>query len=211
MNLPNKISIVRLCMTVVMVVLFLLGAYDIIPYGEIYATGVYVLASITDGIDGTIARKCGLVTTLGKFLDSIADKILCLAAFILIAWNAPDVAYAPSVWVLVLVIVHIARDFMISALRQICASENIIMAADKLGKVKAVFDYIAIPFMMVAPALGEWLNFDMIWFYLPGFILLGVATVMSIVSAINYLVVNKSVFKEKKSIAVTESKEESAE
>ena len=142
MNIPNKISIVRLCMTVVMVVVFLLGVYDIIPYGELYATAVYILASITDGIDGRIARKYGLITTLGKFLDSIADKILCLAAFILIARNAPDVAYAPSVWVVVLVIVHVARDFMISALRQVCASENIIMAADKLGKRAAVFIYL---------------------------------------------------------------------
>ena len=209
MNIPNKISIVRLCMTVVMVVVFLLGVYDIIPYGELYATAVYILASITDGIDGRIARKYGLITTLGKFLDSIADKILCLAAFILIAWNAPDVAYAPSVWVVVLVIVHVARDFMISALRQVCASENIIMAADKLGKVKAVFDYIAIPMLLAAPSLGELLHFDMIWIYLPGFILLGVATVMSLISAVNYLVVNKSVFKEKK--VETQSKEDSVE
>jgi len=199
MNLPNKISIIRLFLTVAMVAIYLLGFYSVIPYGEIYATAIFILASVTDGVDGAIARKYGLVTTLGKFLDSISDKILCLAGFILVAWAAPsDLVYAPRVCVLVLVIVHIARDFMISALRQICASENIIMAADKLGKVKAVFDYICIPMLLIAPAFCGLLKIDVIWIYLPGFVILGVATIMSIISAVNYLYVNRSVLKEKK-------------
>ena len=84
MNLPNKISLTRLCLTVVMVALFLLGASSILPYGELYATGVYIVAAVTDFVDGYLARSRGLVTTLGKFLDSISDKVLCLAAFIFV-------------------------------------------------------------------------------------------------------------------------------
>lgn len=188
MNLPNRISLTRLLLVPVMVTFFLLDAY--IPCAQLIGAAIFVLASITDGLDGNIARRLNQVTTLGKFLDSIADKVLCMVALVLIVYAAPMY----QVFVVVLTCITIAREFLISALRQIAAANNVIMAADKLGKVKAIFQYVSFPLVMAAADLSGLFNIDVVYLYTTGFVLFGLSTVFALISAVNYLYINRAVF-----------------
>lgn len=193
MNLPNKISLSRIILTPVMLILFLLDS--VIPYGigALSAAFVFILAAVTDGIDGHIARSRNLVTTLGKFLDSIADKILCAVALVMILAMQPVAVLYP--FTVALVAIHIARDFIISALRQIAAASGKIVAADMSGKVKAVMEYIAIPVIIVSVALSNLCGIDPVYLYSVGFGFLCLATVLSVTSAIHYILVNKEVLR----------------
>ena len=164
-------------------------------------TCVFIVAAFTDMIDGKIARKCNLVTDLGKFLDPIADKLLNDAMMIFIL--VPQ-AYAPeqrnnSLMLTILaicVVLMIARDLIVDALRLIAVKKNIVIAANIFGKAKTVLQMIAIPMLL----LNDWpfSYFDSKWhpalqisnwfFYL--------ATLMSLVSGIIYIYQNRKVFKE---------------
>ena len=134
MNLPNKLSIFRICCMPVMVALFLIPIPNGI--GLFIAFAVFVIGSFTDTADGIIARKYNLITDFGKFIDQIADKILSTAALILISFSG----VIPWVWVSVLIlIIIVSRDIIISGVRQIVAAKGTVMAADKIGKLKSLF------------------------------------------------------------------------
>ncbi|MBQ6527558.1 MAG: CDP-diacylglycerol--glycerol-3-phosphate 3-phosphatidyltransferase [Clostridia bacterium] len=124
MNLPNKLSMIRICLIPVMVVLFSMGAS---PYKEL-AGVVFLLASITDYFDGQIARKRNLVTDFGRFVDPLADKLLVLSALILLS-----VAGQLPSWIVILIL---ARDLAIDGLRMIVVKNGVVIAAGKLGKLK---------------------------------------------------------------------------
>src|SRR5271166_3421847 len=130
MNLPNSITMSR----IIMIPLFLWILSPHFPWQghgaqEIVASVLFVLASITDGLDGYLARKHGLITTMGMLLDPLADKIMVTAAFVaLVAYN-PEVV---KVWI---VVVIIGREFLISGLRSIAASEGFTVTASELGKL----------------------------------------------------------------------------
>jgi len=152
MNLPNSITMTR----IVMIPLFLWILSPHFPWQgsngeqEIAASILFVLASITDGLDGYLARKRGQITTMGILLDTIADKIMVTAAFVaLVAYN-PEVV---KVWI---VVVIIGREFLISGLRSIAASEGFTVSASELGKLKTVVQIVAVVSAILAHRWDHW-------------------------------------------------------
>ena len=195
MNLPNKISVARICMIPVFVLVFFL---DAIPFHFGIAAILFAVAACTDFIDGYIARSRGLVTNLGKFLDPIADKVLVATAMILTltmrdtlfvkfaaAQDALYIATALSVCII------LARELIISAFRQIAAANGVVMAAEKLGKYKTVFQDVSIFALILA---AEITTSVVAWI---GIGLFAVATLLTIWSGITYVLKNKQVLKDK--------------
>lgn len=142
-NLPNILSLVRILL-VPLLVAILLTEFE---GKEFVALGVFLVASLTDFLDGFIARRRGLVTRLGKLLDPAADKILNGAAFIALV----ELDVAPS-WMVVMII---AREFAVSGLRSVAASENIVLGAIASAKVKTVAQMIAIALLIIYERLGS--------------------------------------------------------
>ena len=195
MNLPNKISMLRIFLIPVMIAFYLLD--PIIPYGRLIALGVYVVASFTDMLDGHIARSRNLVTDLGKLLDSIADKLLNVCALLLVLVDG----VLPLVWGVLVACIIICRELLISIFRQVCATKGMVMAADWWGKIKAIVQDIAIPFMFLLAQIyangGLGMSAGLILaFEIVTYVLIGAATLLTIMSAINYMVKNRAVFKE---------------
>ena len=143
MNLPNKITVTRIVLIPFIVFFYLSNSF--IPCGKLIAAGIFGIACLTDFLDGYLARKLKLVTTLGKFLDSIADKMLVLGAFVLIV--ADNTILAP--WGVISFVIIIFRELIVSALRQMAATKNVVIAADMWGKVKANFQFFAVLFFMI--------------------------------------------------------------
>ncbi len=200
MNLPNKISITRICMIPVFVAAFFLEG--ILPFNYAIAAIIFALAACTDFIDGYIARSRGLVTNLGKFLDPIADKVLVATAMIVLLTmqntlfallgKAETIVYIVTT---IFICVILARELIISAFRQIAAVNGVVMAADKLGKYKTTFQDVAIFVLIFAVDLP--LSVAEIFAYV-GFGLFAVATVLTVWSGISYVVKNKQVLQDKK-------------
>lgn len=133
-NLPNAITVSRLILTAIFVIAVGLPG----TAGFAVALVTFSVAAATDWLDGYLARKLGLVTPLGKLLDPLADKILVCAAFVYFSAQPPDGYHAP-VWVTCLII---AREFLVTGLRQIAVEAGQVLAADKLGKWKTTFQLI---------------------------------------------------------------------
>ena len=204
MNIPNKITVSRMCF-IPLVLFFFLA--DFVPYGKLVAAVLFGVAALTD-IDGKIARKLNQVTDLGKFLDPIADKVLITAGLLLITAYpiAGEGILQPlpivlPVWLgIVCVALILSRELIVSAFRQIAASKNIILAADYTGKVKAVFQditvflYMIFAFMVAQfyPVI-EGLAYTIINIVL--LTLLVATTLLTVFSGLNYIVKNKQVFK----------------
>ena len=178
MNLPNKLTIFRVILIPFFVVFLLLD-----PSNQTYryiADAIFIIASLTDMLDGKIARKYNLVTNFGKFMDPLADKLLVSAAMICLIATGQLAAW--------IVIVIISREFIISGFRLIASDNGIVIAASYWGKFKTVFQMLMI-IVLIA-------NIQMPFFTVLGTILIYVALVLSIVSLIDYIVKNKDVLKE---------------
>ena len=184
MNLPNKLTLFRVVL-IPFFVFFLLAPY-FEGYGNYIAVAIFIVASITDFLDGKIARKYNLVTNFGKFMDPLADKMLVSSAFIcLVAQNKI------AAWI---VIVIIAREFVISGFRLVASDSGVVIAASYWGKFKTNFQMFAIILLMLN--LGE--NFPA---YAGGIhiaeqILIYIALILTIVSLVDYLAKNIDVLKE---------------
>ena len=185
MNLPNKLTIFRVIL-IPFFVFFLLT--DVLgAAGDTLALVIFIVASLTDMLDGKIARKYNLVTNFGKFMDPLADKLLVCSAMICLV----DLRLLPS-WI---VIIIIAREFIISGFRLIAAEHQIVIAASMWGKFKTTFQMAMIILLILN------MNFDV---YVAGvgiihvlaLIATYVALVLTIVSLIDYLCKNKAVLKE---------------
>ena len=215
MNLPNKITVSRIVLIFVMIIAMFVLAF--IPDFHVKSIGnsrinlvyliftiVFIIAAFTDMLDGKIARKCNLVTDLGKFLDPIADKLLndAMMIFLLVpqayAWEQRGNPLMLTI-LLICVVLMIARDLIVDALRLVAVKKNIVIAANIFGKAKTVLQMIAIPMLLLndwpfhymypnCPAKYEALQVSNWFFY--------AATVMSIVSGIIYVYQNRNVFKE---------------
>ncbi len=184
MNLPNKLTLLR----TFLVPVFLVFAFvDSIPFNYTTALVVFAAASVTDALDGHIARKNNLVTTFGKFLDPLADKILvvsAIAAFV-------DLDIINSIPLIIIV----AREFMVSGLRLITAGQGVVVAAGFWGKLKTAFTMVSIVFMLVYMAV----SFDFEWFgmtvsdnvtngcHVAIQVLVWISTVLTVVSGLVYL------------------------
>lgn len=192
MNLPTKITLLRIALIPLMVILYAVS----FPYNDVAAVVVFVLAAATDSIDGHIARSRNMVTDLGKFLDPIADKLLVVFALVMIA--AKNILHEPYMSIMCAVI--IARELIISGLRQIAATKGVVLAADKWGKLKTIVTCIAIPLVMLSSYHAV--------FYYAGYATFVLAFVLTIVSGINYLVKNKNVFQSEKQADKGENKDD---
>ena len=195
MNLPNKLSLIRIFMIPVFVLFFFLNA---LPYNEVYAAAIFAVAAITDLLDGHIARKYGLVTNLGKFLDPIADKVLVSTAFVLMLTNH-DIfgAFGDGLYVAgaVCVCLILARELIISAFRQIAAANGVVLAADMLGKFKTNFqDYCVVVLIASAAFTGT----AQTVLNIIGLVLFVIAVILTVISGISYIVKNPDVLKTQK-------------
>lgn len=187
MNLPTKITVARLALIPLFLVCFCLqGLWE---YMYIITALVFILASTTDFVDGHIARKYNMVTSLGKFLDPIADKVLVVAGlFVLVQGD-----YIPTPYVaMICAIVIMARELIIGLFRQIAALQNYVLAADKLGKIKTVLTLSAMSWLLFAPPTCRPFG-DTVYkvVMIIGYIQFVLATVMTVVSGLHYLIANK--------------------
>lgn len=185
MNLPNKLTIFRVIL-IPFFVFFLLT--DVLgANGDYLALVIFIVASLTDMLDGKIARKYNLVTNFGKFMDPLADKLLVCSAMICLV----DLKLLPAL----IVIIIIAREFIISGFRLIAAEHQIVIAASMWGKFKTTFQMAMIILLILS------MNADV---YVAGvgiihvlaLIATYVALVLTIVSLLDYLYKNKAVLKE---------------
>lgn len=204
MSLPNKLTMLRIILIPFMMFFYLA---DFIPYGigKIIAIAIFIIASLTDLLDGKIARKRNLVTDLGKFLDPIADKLLTATAFLLIMADGT----IPAPWGVIVVAIIIAREYTVSALRQIAATKGIVLAADMWGKIKTVVQMIALPVSMLVAYLkvcGFASTTVVLVFAIISYVLIGFATLLTVMSGIHYLVKNRECFKDKTAETKTENK-----
>ena len=175
MNVPNTLTVLRVIM-IPFFVLFMLG--DITSVDKYIALGIFIAASLTDTLDGYLARKNNQVTNFGKFMDPLADKLLVCAAMICLM----DLDRLPS-WI---VIIIISREFIISGFRLIAADNGIVIAASWWGKAKTISQMIMI-ILLVADFGGV---FDMI-----GQVMIYLALVLTVVSLVDYIAKNKQVLK----------------
>ncbi|MCD7730476.1 MAG: CDP-diacylglycerol--glycerol-3-phosphate 3-phosphatidyltransferase [Oscillospiraceae bacterium] len=143
MNLPNKLTLLRVIL-VPFFVFFMLT--DFMPYSKAIALVIFIAASVTDAFDGHIARSRNLVTTFGKFLDPLADKVLVISALVCLT-ELGLVGAVP-------VIIIIAREFMVSGLRLVTANEGVVVAAGIWGKLKTAFSLVAIVVIIFGMCLG---------------------------------------------------------
>ena len=171
MNLPNKLTIARVICVPIFVVLYYLDL-------NLWACIVFVIASITDMLDGRIARSRNLVTNFGKIMDPLADKVLVYAAFCLFI----EKGVMPG-WMLIIIL---AREFAVSGMRTVAASQGTVVAAGMTGKIKTVLQMFAVIFLILAPYAKA---LDII-----GKVLLWASLVMTIVSGAEYIIKNKNVF-----------------
>lgn len=146
MNLPNRLTIIRMALIPIMVALM----YPNAPLFNTLAAVVFAMAAFTDFLDGYIARKQSIVTDLGKFLDPVADKLLTLSAFIMLIQQGLMLA-----WVTVVIL---ARELAVDGLRMVAVTKGQVIAAGKLGKIKTVSQMALILWLMVArePIMQSW-------------------------------------------------------
>ena len=180
MNLPNKLSIFRVIL-IPFFVFFMLAPY-FPDNGKYIAVAIFIIASLTDMLDGKIARKYNLVTNFGKFMDPLADKLLVCSAMICLVATGQLASW--------IVIIIISREFIISGFRLIAADNGIVIAASYWGKFKTVFQMLMIIVLI--------LDIQNAGFQVLGVILTYVALVLTVVSLIDYIVKNKQVLKEQK-------------
>ncbi|MCL1843759.1 MAG: CDP-diacylglycerol--glycerol-3-phosphate 3-phosphatidyltransferase [Defluviitaleaceae bacterium] len=190
MNLPNKITLLRVCLIPAFLFVYLAQPfYDVSTHGEIinawFALVLFVIAAVTDAIDGYLARKLGLVTNFGKLMDPLADKLLVCSAFIAFtATNSALVGGFPA-WA---TIILIAREFYISGLRQIALEQNLVMAASTTAKIKTTAQITLIVYILL-PFPFSYLVFSPVILAL-----IIITTIISVYSAWEYTLKNKSLF-----------------
>lgn len=173
MNLPNKLTVARVVAVPFFIVAFIMKLYLI-------AFLIFVLASLTDLLDGQIARKHNLVTNFGKIMDPLADKILVYSAFCLFVENGT----VPS-WMLIVIL---AREFAIAGMRTVAASEGIVIAAGMSGKIKTVLQMITVIVLILGHGFYQEILMPV------GNVLLWLSIIATVYSGIEYIVKNKKVF-----------------
>ena len=179
MNLPNKITIFRILMVPVFVILMLV---DSIPYNNMIAATVFIIASLSDFFDGYIARKNNLVTNFGKFMDPIADKLLVCSALICFV----ELRLIPA-WI---VIIIIAREFIISGFRLIASDNGVVIAASLFAKLKTNVQIVMSVILMV--------NLDYFFINVLEQISIFLALLLTVISLVEYVAKNINVLTEKK-------------
>lgn len=177
MNLPNKLTIARVIMIPFFLVFLMTDFFEAARY---VALAIFIIASLTDMLDGKIARKYNLVTNFGKFMDPLADKLLVCSA--MIAFTGMGIMPA---WI---VIIIIAREFIISGFRLIAAEKNVVIAAGMSGKIKTTVQMIMCCLLIARLPFNFMRYIEQVFIY--------AALVLTVYSLIVYLVQNKDVLKD---------------
>lgn len=173
MNLPNKLTLLRVFLVPVFVIFMLITP----EWSRWVALAIFIIASLTDTADGYIARKYNLVTDFGKFMDPLADKLLVCAAMICLIQTGQLKAW--------MVIVIISREFIISGFRLIAVEKGVVIAASMWGKVKTVVQMVMICALLIDAGAA--------WFQVLEQILIWAALILTVVSLIDYILKNKDV------------------
>ena len=173
MNLPNQLTIFR-CILIIPFVILLMNGFDLI------SLAIFIIASLTDLADGKIARKYNLVTNFGKFMDPLADKLLVCSALIILI----QLGRIPS-WV---VLIIIAREFIITGFRTVASDKGVVIAASKWGKYKTTFQMIMVCLMLANFAFLQIVTDIVMW----------IALALTVISLVDYLWKNKSVLSDVK-------------
>jgi len=208
-TLATKITFARILVVPIIIFFYLCGGHwglfpnssFLVRYGKLIALLLFGIAAISDTIDGYIARKYNQVTDLGKMLDPIADKILTLAGFVLIVLDYDVIRYSSfqgdgflPVWFAVIALfVALGRDYIINGLRFIAVEKDVTIAADKLGKAKSFIQYCAIGLFMIyawdavqpSSLIGTGMFMEVYQF--TALFALALATILTVVSAVNYM------------------------
>lgn len=195
MNLPNKLTMARIFAIPVFIACFYLPDWSFTVLGaEIYvkhliAAGIFILAYVTDTLDGRIARKYDLVTDFGKLMDPIADKLLTAACMIMLIGRG--LMSICDFLLPIFTVIVIAREFLVSGMRLVAASHGTVMAAGVLGKIKTTVQSIALPIVLIAGPVCRAVHvpFD--------FISMVAAVFFTVWSGVDYIVKNRQLFKEK--------------
>jgi len=195
MNLPNKLTLSRIIMTVFFVMALLLPRF---PYGNTVAFWLFVVASITDWWDGWLARRNKITTDFGVMLDPLADKILTCAAFIcLVEIDAPGLLPGQhnlvQAWMAVVII---GREFVINGLRLMATQKGVTLPADLLGKQKTIFQMVSINFILFGlmliedfpRLLGDYMQLFEQWFPSVTFWLMLLTVALTVISGMSYLI-----------------------
>ena len=180
MNLPNKLTILRVIMIPFFVFFMLAPFFE--GYGNYIAVAIFIVASLTDFLDGYLARRDNLVTNFGKFMDPLADKLLVCAALICLVQTGQLAAW--------MVIVIISREFIISGFRLIASDNGVVIAASYWGKFKTVFQMFMVILLII--------NIQNDIYHLIATIVTYIALVLTVVSLIDYVIKNKDVLKDQK-------------
>ncbi len=181
MNLPNKLTVLRVCLVPIFVLVLLLSNKSDIGFFRILPLIIFVGAAITDTLDGQIARKHNLITDFGKFMDPLADKLLVCSALICFI----EIDYISS-WIVILVI---AREFIISGFRMLASSKGVTIAANMWGKLKTVIQMLLVIVILC--------DFAGIFGFLSALItpLIVLTILLTIISAATYIYDNKKVIR----------------
>lgn len=180
MNLPNKLTILRVILIIPFVLCMLIPGFGAV--GRYVAVGIFIIASMTDWLDGYLARKNNLVTNFGKFMDPLADKLLVGAAMICLV----ETGELPA-WI---VIIIISREFIISGFRLVASDNGVVIAASYWGKFKTVSQMLMIIMLI--------LNFNNGIYQTACTVITYIALILTVVSLVDYVVKNKDVLKDQK-------------
>ncbi len=223
MNLPNKLTILRILLIPIMMIVYSIDylrinwiLYPNLSIANFIVLLIFFIGSMTDFLDGHIARKYNLITNFGKFLDPLADKLLTCSAFIMlmqqnaqnqslmIRFTDKPFAMASGTYELLtwwMVIIILAREFMVTGIRLLAAGQGKVIAASMYGKVKTTVQFITIIFLFAGGAVtisGSYLNDLVLWYVIIAKILIVATLAITIFSGYDYLVKNIDVLKDVK-------------
>ena len=193
MNLANKLTLLRVILIPFFIVCFYIPNLVVntisvnnylIPYANLLGLVIFLLAAITDFIDGYIARKYNMITDFGKFMDPLADKLLVTAALLILLENGLIAG-----WVVVIIL---AREFIVTGFRTIAASKGVVIAAGWLGKIKTVVQFIMISTLLLLNYPFELFNWPV------DQIFVALAVVLTVASGVEYIYKNLHIFDEAK-------------
>ena len=176
MNLPNKLTVLRIVLTPFYLSAMLLN----FKYHYFVAAAIFIVASLTDMLDGKIARKRNLITNFGKLCDPLADKMLTTAA--LLAFMELGLC---NIWIVMIVL---TREFLVTSFRLVASSQGVVIAAGIWGKLKTVSQMVFSVLIMLAIPIVEMYGFDYSAFSIVSNVLLGITAVLTVVSGVKYIV-----------------------
>lgn len=193
MNLPNKLTITRIALIPVMM-FFYLATFIPYGYGKIVALALFIVASVTDFLDGYIARKYNIVTDFGKFADSIADKMLTFSALFMFMVDGT----IPAPYGVIFAVICLVRDLIVLGIKSLVASKGNVVGAEKIGKIKFFISTIAYPLGFLVAVLNAFAvsGVALLVFQILFYVLIGTTAILTVYSGICYLVKYKYVFDE---------------